>query len=146
MPTCVLNELRLLSSAQFDSRLLLSVVFSGDQRFNDKLRRDELIPLGSRIRVRFNTEYASTKQLMQTLMHLTSSAGNPRLMTDELMQALCDKAMGNYRVLCTMADELLARAAQQERAQLDEKLYLECFATTTSPRKKKQIHTGEHHG
>lgn len=47
MPTCVLNELRLLMSMQFDSRVLLSVILSGDKRLNDKLSRDELLPLGA---------------------------------------------------------------------------------------------------
>lgn len=56
------------------------------------------------------------------------SAGNPSLMTPELIQTLCEHAMGNYRVLCTMAGELLETAAQQDRAQMDEKLYFECFA------------------
>jgi type II secretory pathway predicted ATPase ExeA len=137
MPSCVLNELRLLTSTQFDSRLLLSVVLAGDQRLNDKLRSDDLLPLGSRIRVRFNAEYASTEQLMQSLQHLLVSADNPRLMTQELIQTLCEHAMGNYRVLCTMAGELLDTAVQQERAQLDEKLYLECFAAPTPARKRK---------
>lgn len=144
MPVCVLNELRLLTSAQFDSHLLLSVILAGDQRLNEKLRCDELIPLGSRIRLRFNTEYASTEQLMQSLQHVLTSAGNPRLMTQELMQTLCDHAMGNYRALCTMAGELLAAAAQQEKAQLDEKLYLECFAVPAPQRKQKQLAGGAH--
>lgn len=138
MPICVLNELRLLTSAQFDSRLLLSVVLAGDQRLNEKLRRDELIPLGSRIRIRFNTEYASAEQLMQSLKHLVTCAGNPSLMSQELMQTLCDHSIGNYRALCTMAGELLATAAEQEKTQLDEKLYLECFAVPQTPRKQKQ--------
>jgi len=137
MPTCVLNELRLLTSSQFDSQLLLSVILAGDQRLNDKLRRDELIPLGSRIRVRLNMEYASPGQLMEGLQHLLNCAGNPRLMSQELMQTLCDHAMGNYRALCTMAGELLSTAAQQEKTQLDEKLYLECFALPAPPHKRK---------
>lgn len=144
MPVCVLNELRLLTSTQFDSRLLLSVILAGDHRLNDKLRRDELVPLGSRIRVRFNTEYASTEQLMQSLLHLATQAGNPRLMTQELMQTLCEHAMGNYRALCAMANELLSVAAQQEKTQLDEKLYLECFAAPMPPRKQKQMAGGAH--
>lgn len=144
MPVCVLNELRLLTSAQFDSHLLLSVILAGDQRLNEKLRCDELIPLGSRIRLRFNTEHASTEQLMQSLQHVLTNAGNPRLMTQELMQTLCDHAMGNYRALCTMAGELLAAAAQQEKAQLDEKLYLECFAVPAPQRKQKQLAGGAH--
>ncbi len=149
MLVCVLNELRLLTSAQFDSRLLLSVIFAGDQRLNDKLRRDELVPLGSRIRIRFNTEYASPEQLMQGLDHLLACAGNPSLMTKELMQTLCDHAMGNYRALCTMANELLTTAAHQEKTQLDEKLYLECFAAPTpsrSSRKQKPLIIGGTHG
>ena len=145
MPVCVLNELRLLTSTQFDSRLLLSVILAGDQRLNDKLRRDELVPLGSRIRIRFNTEYASTEQLMQSLQHLLACAGNPQLMTQELMQTLCDHAMGNYRALCTMANELLTTAAQQEKIQLDEKLYLECFAVPAPSRKPKNLSVANIH-
>ncbi len=137
MPIVVLNELRLLASIQFDSNLLLSVIFAGDQRLNDKLRYDELIPLGSRIRIRYNIEPISSNQLLESLQHLLTCAGNPRLMTQELMQTLCDHSMGNYRAMCTMAGELLATAAQQEKKQLDEKLYLECFTVPTSARKQK---------
>ncbi len=54
MHPAVLNELRLLSSAQFDSRHLLSIVLAGDGRLLHKLRRDELLPLGSRIRIRLS--------------------------------------------------------------------------------------------
>lgn len=135
--SAVLNELRLLTSTQFDSRVLLSIILAGDQRLNDKLRRDELIPLGSRIRMRFNTEYADSNQLMQSLVHLLENAGNPNLMTKALMQTLCDHSMGNYRALCTMANELLTTAAQQEKSHLDEKLYLECFAVKPPARKQK---------
>jgi general secretion pathway protein A len=109
---------------------------------NDKLRLDDLIPLGSRIRFRFNTEYASRDQLMQDLTYLLAEAGNPNLMTKELMQTLCDHAMGNYRVLCTMANELLTTAAIQEKTQLDEKLYLECFAVKPPIRKQKNTSGG----
>lgn len=137
VPTCVLNELRLLTSTHFDSRLLLSVVLAGDQRLNDKLRCDELLPLGSRIRVRLNTEYASTEQLLESLKHILTIAGNSALMTPELMKILCEHALGNYRVLCSMAAELLARALQEEYTQLDEKLYFECFTTPAPANKRK---------
>lgn len=138
MPSVVLSELRTLTSMHFDSRVLLSVILAGDQRLNNQLRRDELLPLGSRIRMRFNTEYASVEQLHTCLHHMLMSAGNPSLMTPELMQMLCEHAIGNYRALCTMAGELLAAAAQQDRNQIDEKLYFECFAppAPANPRKK----------
>ena len=53
-------------------------------------------------------------------------------MTPQLRQTLCEHAAGNYRVLTTMAAELLAVAAQRDLAKLDEKLYLEVFAPPES--------------
>jgi len=136
MHPAVLNELRLLSSTQFDSQTLLTVVLAGDARLIAKLRRDELLPLGSRMRIRLVMEYADRKELLACLKHLLASAGNASLMTPELMQTLCDHAIGNHRVLTSIAAELLASAAQQEITRLDEKLYLEVFGTPTSkPRK-----------
>jgi general secretion pathway protein A len=122
----------------FDSRILLSVILAGDQRLNSLLRRDELLPLGSRIKVRFNTEYAPVEQLHACLSHMLERAGNVSLMSAELMQMLCEHAMGNYRVLCTMAGELLATAAQQNRTQMDEKLYFECFAPPAPKNNRKK--------
>lgn len=129
MTPAVLSELRLLASTRFDSRLILSVVLAGDGRLAEALRHAELLPLGSRIRTRLVMEYASSEELLACLKHLVSTAGNATLMTPELMATLCDHALGNYRVLTTMAAELLAAAAQREAPQLDEKLYLEVFAT-----------------
>ncbi len=133
----VLSELRLLSSMQFDSRTLLSVVLAGDNRLTDKLRREDLLPLGSRIRTRLAMEYADREELIACLEHLQRSAGNPHLMTPELIQTLCDHALGNYRVLTSMAAELLASAAHQELTQLDEKLYLEVFGSPQSRARKR---------
>jgi len=132
MHPAVLSELRLLSSMQFDSRTLLTVILAGDARLTSKLRRAELLPLGSRIRTRLQMEYVDRAQLLACLKHLLAIAGNASLMTPELMQALCDHAAGNYRVLTSMAAELLASAARQESTQLDEKLYLAVFATPPS--------------
>ena len=128
MSPAALCELRLMASARFDSQPLLCVVLAGDARLIDKLRREELIPLGSRIRTRLATEHASREDLLAALNHLLAGAGNASLMTPALRHTLCDHAAGNYRILTTMAAELLAAATQRELPQLDEKLYLEVFA------------------
>ena len=101
------------------------------------LRREDLIPLGSRIRTRLATEHASREELIEGLSHLLTGAGNATLMTQQLRHTLCDHAAGNYRILTTMAAELLAVAAKRELPQLDEKLYLEVFAQpdTSTPRR-----------
>ncbi|MDZ7751713.1 MAG: ATP-binding protein [Gammaproteobacteria bacterium] len=129
----VLNELRLLASSQFDSRTLLSVVLAGDQRLTDLLRRDDLLPLGSRIRARLALEHASRDHLLACLEHLCTSAGNPGLFSEQLAQALADHAMGNYRVLTNMAAEILAHASRHELTQLDEKLFFDVFHTERKP-------------
>jgi type II secretory pathway predicted ATPase ExeA len=127
MPPLVLSELRLLTSTRFDSRIILAVVLAGDGRLPELLRRPELVSLGSRIRTRLALEVASREELLACLEHLLEKAGNRKLMTPELMHTLADHALGNYRVLTTLAAELLAAAAHREAPQLDEKLYLEVF-------------------
>ena len=134
MSTAVLSELRLLSSMHFDSRVILSVVLAGDRRLVERFRHDDLLPLGSRIRTRLTLDYATPEQLRAALKHLVTSAGNASLLTPELAATLADHAAGNYRTLTTMAGELLTVAAQRELTQLDEKLYLETFASPLSPR------------
>jgi len=123
----VMSELRILSSTRFDSRSLLSVVLAGDGRLLNKLRCEELLPLGSRVRTRLVMEAASRDELVSCLHHLMRSAGNPKLMTKPLVDALADHAMGNYRAMTTMAADLFAVAMHRDVAQLDEKLFLEVF-------------------
>jgi len=137
MHPAVLNELRLLTSTHFDSRTLLSVILAGDARLTSKLRREELLPLGSRIRTRLNMEYASREALIACLAHLQQRAGNASLMSAGLISTLAEHALGNYRVLTTMAAELLATAAQHERPQLDEQLYLEVFGVPAQGARKR---------
>ncbi len=115
----VLSELRLLASTQFDSCAILSVILAGDGRLSTKLSREELLPLGSRIRTRLAMEYATREELLACLTHLLASAGNPKLMTPQLMHTLCDHALGNYRVMTTMAAELLTTGVEREGTQID---------------------------
>jgi type II secretory pathway predicted ATPase ExeA len=128
MQTSVLNELRLMCSTRLDSHLLLTTVVAGDGRLVERLRSDELLPLGSRVRVRLSLERATPEEMLETLRYVLAKAGNAKLMTAELMTTLCEHATGNYRTLMTMAGELLAVGAQREVKQLDEKLYFEVFA------------------
>jgi general secretion pathway protein A len=123
----VLSELRLLSSAEFDTTSLLTVVLSGDGRLLDLLRHADLLPLGSRIRTRLVTAAASREELLELLRHALEKAGNATLMTAELMDTLVDHSAGNYRALMIMGAELLAYGMAQDVAQLDEKSYLEVF-------------------
>jgi general secretion pathway protein A len=127
----VLAELRLLCSARLDSHLLLTVVLAGDARLLERFRCDELLPLGSRMRVRLALERSTPEELQECLRHALHKSGAPKLMTAELIATLADHAQGNHRALMNMASELLAVAAQREARHIDEQLFLETFATPT---------------
>ena len=136
MSPAVLCELRLLSSADLDSRSILTVLLAGDGRLSAKLESPELLPLASRIRSRLRTESLPPQQLLGCLNHLLKTAGNPKLLSAPLLQTLCEHAAGNLRLLMNMANDLLAAACQQEREVIDEKLYFEVFALDPKPAKK----------
>jgi len=124
----VLNELRLLGSAELDSQLLLTVVLAGDGRLIEALRGEDLLPLGSRIRIRLPLVALGAADLAQSLRRALEAAGNPRLMSQELVTTLAEHAAGNHRVLANLGAELLAAAAERDLAHLDEKLFLELYA------------------
>lgn len=129
MKPVVLAELRLISSMDLDARSILTVVLCGDSRLPEKFRTPDLLPIASRMRIRLSMEYASRDELLACLKHVIEQAGNARLMTPELMTTLVDHAAGNYRVLMTMAGEMLDAAVQREAKHIDEKLYFDVFAT-----------------
>ncbi len=128
MQLSLLNELRLLSSARLDSHLLLTVVLAGDQRLIERFRAEDLLPLGSRMRVRLALERSTPEELQECLRHTLQKAGAVKLMTPEVIATVCDHAQGNLRALMNLAGELLALAAQREAPQIDEKLFFELSA------------------
>lgn len=132
----VLAELRILASTDFDSRAILTVVLVGDGRLVQEFRREVLLPIASRIRVRLNLDYLTPKELLDWLRQATDQAGNPQLMTPELMTTLAEHAAGNLRVLSIMASDLLALAARRELRQLDQKLYLDAYAQQPRPKSR----------
>ena len=133
----VLSELRILSSADFDTTSLLTIVLAGDVRLLELLRHQDLVPLNTRIRTRLSAEAATRDELLELLQHTLAKAGNATLMTEQLMDALVDHSAGNYRLLMTMSAELLAYGMAHEVSQLDEKFYLELFHPQGPTSRKK---------
>jgi general secretion pathway protein A len=124
----VLSELRLLTSTNFDSKSLLTVVLCGDERLLHHLRSEELLPLESRIRFRMTMEAATREQLVQFVCHCLEAAGNPTLMTKVVIENLSEHSAGNFRTLTNLANELLNAAIKKDVAKIDEKLYFDTFA------------------
>ena len=112
-------------------------MLAGDNRLASRLQEAELLPIASRIRTRLCTEALTPAQLLQCLNHLLKMAGNPRLMNPSLLQALCEHAAGNLRLLMNMTNDLLVAAVHQEREQIDEKLFFEVFSLDPKPAPKR---------
>lgn len=135
----VLKELRLLASAEFDSKCLLTCVLCGDDRLPELLAQRDLVPLGSRIRARLALEALTNQDIKEFLDHTLDAAGAFHLLTDGLKQTLVEHSLGNPRILCIMANDLLCAAAARDLKQLDEKLYLDLFASRSStPQRSRQ--------
>ena len=131
-----LNELRLLASKDLDACPLLTIVLCGDERLLEKLKAPELAPIGSRIRARLLFAEIPREELLSCLRHALQAAGNPKLMTPELMAALCDHSAGNLRSVMTAADELLEVGLQRDGCTLDERLFLEVYSPTPAPKRQ----------
>lgn len=130
----VLAELRILASTDFDSRSLLTVVLAGDTRLTRQFRRDDLIPVASRIRVRMTLGYQNPPQLIEWLDHVLEKAGRADLITTEVRQTLAEHAAGNLRVLANMAHDLLEAAARKDLKNIDAQLYFDLFNPKTNTR------------
>lgn len=130
----MLNELRLLASADLDARVILTVVLAGDRRLQERLHDPDLLPLESRLRVKLLLDTASREELAQGLRHALDKAGNARLVTPGLLDTLVDHAGGNHRTLMAHAHELLLAGAEREVTPLDEKLFFDLFAPASTER------------
>jgi len=124
----VLTELRLLSSTQFDSAAILTVVLCGDERLMQRLQHEELRPLESRIRFRLPMETVPKEQLVQFIDHCLEAAGNPALMTKVVIESLAEHAGGNYRTLINLSNELLNAAIKKDAVKIDEQIYFDTFS------------------
>ena len=136
MPTAVLSEIRLLGSMSFDSRQILTVVLCGDESLPERLRKEDLLPLGSRIKTKLKIEPASREELVAMMKTRIEKAGNPAIMTPGLIDTLVEHAGGNPRSLLQTAEELFANAMSKELRQMDEKLFFDLYPLQeTKPRR-----------
>ena len=139
MQAATLSELRMLSSSEFDSRNLLTVILAGDKRLPEKFRTPDLQPVGSRIKVRLALEPLAKDELVRHLSQMITLAGNANLMTQEVQNTLAEHSMGNYRILTTMATDLLINAIAKNSPQIDENLYFEVFAQNKTKSKSPAV-------
>ena len=72
-------------------------MLAGGGRLLEHLRSEELLPLGSRMRVRLALERTGPDELQEYVVHVLQKAGAVKLMTPELIATLCDHALCRAR-------------------------------------------------
>lgn len=137
MDSRVLNELRILSSKEFDARSLLCVVFAGDRRLLDRLDQRDLQPIQSRIRRRLLLDEAPRDEMLACLEHLLDNAGNANLITTDAKVAIAEHSAGNYRSMMTHCDELFAAMLDADKTTIDGDLFFELYKPKNQPRRKR---------
>jgi len=123
----VLSEIRLLSSSCFDSKLLVTVLLSGDLRLVEKLKSPKLLPLYTRMSVKLELRAYSTDELEKMLKDVIIKAGNPSLMTEGLIKIISKKSYGNPRVMMNTCSELLLNALNNKEKEITEDQYLQYY-------------------
>lgn len=106
----VLSELRLLVADELDRGMLTTIVLAGDGRLLEHLGTPDLAPLSSRIGPRCHLEARAVDDLTELLERLLDAAGNPGLMSDEVITSCAEHAQGNCRALMHLGSELLEAA------------------------------------
>lgn len=83
-----------------------------------------------------NNRWNSAKVLRQKWHnHIESSLYRPALIVDEA-QEMSVAVFSELRLLMNMANDMLAAAVQQEREQIDQKLFFDVFSLDPKPAKK----------
>ena len=105
----LLEQVRLLSNLETDSRKLLQIVLMGQPELRDRLNNPKLRQLRQRITVRFHLDSLSRRELSQYIQHrleISGAKGSPYFTAPaiwriynysdgvpRLVNALCDKAL-----------------------------------------------------
>ena len=137
VPSLVLNELRLLSSIKLDSKIIITVILSGDNRLLDKLRTPDLAPFYSRMRVKMHQDSLSKEELQEILSKTTARAGNGSIMDESLIKILSEHSSGNIRSLMIMSNDLLLEGFKRELNKLTDSLFLEVYNPTVTRKRRK---------
>ena len=120
----VLDELRIICIESYDSKRLITVVFAGDGRFLEKLGREELRPLASRISVKRSFYPLSPQELVSQVTDLIMRAGNPSLFETCVLESVANAAAGNIRAMVHSLASLLLAAYRSEAPVVNQSIFL----------------------
>ena len=112
----VLAMLRIITNFEMDSRLVLSIVLTGQPKLRDLLRRDDLDDVAKRLVHYAQLRCLSRDESREYLAHRCRVAGAPTLPFDEgALDAIFEIGRGNLRATDNLALKALSIAHEEDQ-------------------------------
>lgn len=125
----VLEQLRLLTNLETNTRKLLQVILIGQPELQQLLRRNDLRQLAQRITARYHLLPLTLDEVRQYLQFRLQVAGCSRpVFNDSAVKRLFQLSGGIPRLLNLIADRALLGAYSQQQALVNEKLITKAAA------------------
>ncbi|CAM3746149.1 ExeA family protein [Rheinheimera salexigens] len=127
----VLEQLRLLTNLETNTRKLLQVILIGQPELQQLLKRNDLRQLAQRITARYHLLPLNQHEVQQYLSYRLKVAGCERpIFTNSAIKKLFQLSGGIPRLVNLMADRALLAAYSQQQALVNEKLVLRAASET----------------
>jgi general secretion pathway protein A len=121
----VLEQLRLLTNLETNTRKLLQVILIGQPELQQLLKRNDLRQLAQRITARYHLLPLNQYEVQQYLSYRLKVAGCQRpIFTNAAIKKLFQLSGGVPRLVNLMADRALLAAYSQQQALVNDKLVL----------------------
>ncbi len=119
----VLEQLRLLTNLETNTKKLLQVILIGQPELQELLRRKELRQLAQRITARYHLLPLTQPEVASYVIHRLKVAGCERgIFTDSAMKKLHKLSGGIPRIINLLCDRALMGAYGQSKALIDHKI------------------------
>ncbi|WP_165924679.1 AAA family ATPase [Lysobacter sp. N42] len=139
LPT-VLEQLRLLTNLETDSRKLLSVVLIGQPELKELLQRPDLRQVAQRVVARYQLMPFSEREVNAYIDHrLSTVGGSPALFTKSARHRIFKLTQGTPRLINLLCDRALQVACGKSKGQVDKKCIEE--ATDVLPSELASSHS-----
>jgi general secretion pathway protein A len=115
----VLEQLRLLTNLETNSRKLLQIFLIGQPELQDMLSRPEMRQVSQRVVARYNLTHLNPAEVSSYIAHRLRIAGaSPLIFPETLVQEVCRASGGVPRLINLICDRALLGAYVQDKEQV----------------------------